>query len=97
MRPEGDVMIAAIAQAHREVIAVTEDRTGRAGPSGQRRGVVEPSWLLNKLVERGGGGAVAGHRDTTERLATFGWCSFCECVVRVAVSVRRVDAAHRAG
>src|SRR5205823_13250529 len=48
---EGDDTIAAIAEAHREVIVVTADRALAARVRAANAGVVGPSWLLD---QRGG-------------------------------------------
>jgi 8-oxo-dGTP diphosphatase len=48
---EGDDTIAAIAQAHSEVIVVTADRELAERVRAANAEVVGPSWLLNKLVE----------------------------------------------
>jgi rRNA-processing protein FCF1 len=48
---EGDDTIAAIAEAHREVIVVTADRKLAERVSAAKADVVGPSWLLDQLVE----------------------------------------------
>jgi hypothetical protein len=48
---EGDDTIAAIAEAHREVIVVTADRGLAERVRAANAEVVGPSWLLDKLVE----------------------------------------------
>jgi len=50
-RGEGDDTIAAIAEAHREVIVVTADRELAERVRGANGEVVGPSWLLDHLVE----------------------------------------------
>ena len=47
----GDDTIAAIAEAHREVIVVTADRGLAERARAANAEVVGPSWLLDKLVE----------------------------------------------
>jgi uncharacterized protein YaiI (UPF0178 family) len=49
---EGDDTIAAIAEAHGEVIVVTADRELAQRVRAANAEVVGPSWLLDKLVER---------------------------------------------
>ena len=48
---EGDDTIAAIAEAHREVIVVTADRELAERVRAANAEVVGPSWLLDQLVE----------------------------------------------
>ena len=48
---EGDDTIAAIADAHREVIVVTADRELSRRVRAADAAVVGPSWLLNQLVD----------------------------------------------
>ena len=48
---EGDDTIAAIAEAHREVIVVTADRELAERVRAANAKVVGPSWLLDQLVE----------------------------------------------
>jgi rRNA-processing protein FCF1 len=48
---EGDDTIAAIAEAHREVIVVTADRGLGERVRAANAAVVGPSWLLDQLVE----------------------------------------------
>jgi rRNA-processing protein FCF1 len=48
---EGDDTIAAIAEAHREVIVVTADRKLAERVRAAKADVVGPSWLLDQLVE----------------------------------------------
>jgi hypothetical protein len=48
---EGDDTIAAIAEAHREVIVVTADRALAERVRATDAEVVGPSWLLNQLVD----------------------------------------------
>ena len=48
---EGDDTIAAIAEAHREVIVVTADRGLAARVRAANAEVVGPSWLLDQLVD----------------------------------------------
>jgi hypothetical protein len=48
---EGDDTIAAIAEAHREVIVVTADRELAERVRAADAEVVGPSWLLNQLVD----------------------------------------------
>ena len=48
---EGDDTIAAIAQAHREVIVVTADRELADRVRASNAEVVGPNWLLDQLVE----------------------------------------------
>jgi uncharacterized protein YaiI (UPF0178 family) len=48
---EGDDTIAAIAEAHREVIVVTADRELAERVRAANADVVRPSWLLDQLVE----------------------------------------------
>ena len=48
---EGDDTIAAIAEAHRDVIVVTADRALAARVRAVDARVVGPSWLLDQLVE----------------------------------------------
>ena len=48
---EGDDTIAAIAEAHREVIVVTADRELAERVRAANAEVVGPSWLLDQLVD----------------------------------------------
>jgi riboflavin biosynthesis pyrimidine reductase len=48
---EGDDTIAAIAEAHREVIVVTADRELAERVRAAHAEVVGPSWLLDRLVD----------------------------------------------
>ena len=48
---EGDDTIAAIAEAHRDVVVVTADRELAERVRAANADVVGPSWLLDKLVE----------------------------------------------
>ena len=48
---EGDDTLAAIAEAHREVIVVTADRELAGRVRAANAEVVGPSWLLDQLVE----------------------------------------------
>jgi rRNA-processing protein FCF1 len=48
---EGDDTIAAIAEAHREVIVVTADRGLAERVRAVNADVVGPSWLLQRLVD----------------------------------------------
>jgi len=48
---EGDDVIAAIAEAHRDVVVVTADRKLAGRVRAANAAVVGPSWLLDKLVD----------------------------------------------
>ncbi|MEP6659520.1 MAG: hypothetical protein ABJD24_06345 [Acidimicrobiales bacterium] len=48
---EGDDTIAAIAEAHRDVIVVTADRKLAERVRATNAKVVGPSWLLDRLVD----------------------------------------------